>query len=225
MIELVVKYKAEKVCHEEMVKMTLVDLKVLKVYTKSKEEHESHLKMNLELLKKEKCHVKPNKVEAKDDGWSDLEVVIARPSTIWERANVVVDAWSRKGGVETSKAEDASTEMLCGLDQLVKERKMVVYTFRYDLDSYGRRCKEFVYGKGVCDEVICSSWKDEHQRSSGLLLQPEIPDCKWEKERLTMDSKSKLPRSSSGCDAIWGIVDRLTKLSHFLAMRKEYKME
>nr|GEZ90356.1 hypothetical protein [Tanacetum cinerariifolium] len=34
------------------------------VYTKSKEEHESHLKMNLELLKKEKCHVKPNKVEA-----------------------------------------------------------------------------------------------------------------------------------------------------------------
>ncbi|GKB52296.1 hypothetical protein Tco_0903049 [Tanacetum coccineum] len=34
------------------------------VYTKSKKEHESHLKMNLELLKKEKCHVKPNKVEA-----------------------------------------------------------------------------------------------------------------------------------------------------------------
>nr|GEV01295.1 hypothetical protein [Tanacetum cinerariifolium] len=31
------------------------------VYMKSKEEHESHLKMNLELLRKEKCHVKPNK--------------------------------------------------------------------------------------------------------------------------------------------------------------------
>nr|GEX44502.1 putative reverse transcriptase domain-containing protein [Tanacetum cinerariifolium] len=31
--------------------------------------------------------------------------------------------------------------------------------------------------------------KDEHQRSSGLLLQPEIPDWKWEKERLTMDNK------------------------------------
>ncbi|GJY77551.1 hypothetical protein Tco_0483352 [Tanacetum coccineum] len=36
-----------------------------KVYTKSKEEHESHLKINLELLKKEKCHVKSNKFEAK----------------------------------------------------------------------------------------------------------------------------------------------------------------
>ncbi|GKD63036.1 hypothetical protein Tco_1305144 [Tanacetum coccineum] len=32
--------------------------------------------------------------------------------------------------------------------------------------------------------------------TSGLLLQPEIPDWKWEKERLTMDSKSKLPRSN-----------------------------
>nr|GEV15614.1 reverse transcriptase domain-containing protein [Tanacetum cinerariifolium] len=42
--------------------------------------------------------------------------------------------------------------------------------------------------------------KNEHQRSSGLLLQPEIPAGKWEKETLTMDSKSKLPRSSSGCD-------------------------
>ncbi|GKA50545.1 hypothetical protein Tco_0743618 [Tanacetum coccineum] len=31
MRELVVKYKAEKVCHEEMVKMPLVDLKVLEV--------------------------------------------------------------------------------------------------------------------------------------------------------------------------------------------------
>nr|GFB71101.1 reverse transcriptase domain-containing protein [Tanacetum cinerariifolium] len=93
-------------------------------------------------------------------------------------------------GVETSKAENASTEMLRGLD-----------------------------------EVFCSSWKDEHQRSSSLLLHPEMPDWKWEKERLTMDNKSKLPRSSSGCDAIWVIVDRLTKLSYFLAIRKEYKME
>ncbi|GJZ10990.1 hypothetical protein Tco_0545749 [Tanacetum coccineum] len=41
MRELVVKYKAEKVCHEEMVKMPLVDLKMLKVYTESKKEHES----------------------------------------------------------------------------------------------------------------------------------------------------------------------------------------
>ncbi|GJW14930.1 putative reverse transcriptase domain-containing protein [Tanacetum coccineum] len=35
----------------------------------------------------------------------------------------------------------------------------------------------------------------------------------------------KLPRSSSGYDANWVIVDRLTKSAHFLAIREDYKME
>nr|GEX06678.1 putative reverse transcriptase domain-containing protein [Tanacetum cinerariifolium] len=42
----------------------------------------------------------------RDDGWSYLGVVIARPSTIWKRANVVVDAWSRKGGVKPRRVLD-----------------------------------------------------------------------------------------------------------------------
>ncbi|GKB43212.1 hypothetical protein Tco_0888154 [Tanacetum coccineum] len=80
-----------------------VDIVVLEVYTKSKKEHESHLKLNLELLKKRyvleaQQGLKPD--GRRDDGWSYLWVVIARPSTMWERANVVVDAWSRKGGVK-----------------------------------------------------------------------------------------------------------------------------
>nr|GFA55748.1 putative reverse transcriptase domain-containing protein [Tanacetum cinerariifolium] len=37
---------------------------------------------------------------------SYLRVVIARPSTIWERANVVVEAWSRKGGVNPRRVRD-----------------------------------------------------------------------------------------------------------------------
>ncbi|GKD79410.1 putative reverse transcriptase domain-containing protein, partial [Tanacetum coccineum] len=35
----------------------------------------------------------------------------------------------------------------------------------------------------------------------------------------------KLPRNSSGHDAIWVIVDRLTKSTHFLPMRDDYKMD
>ncbi|GJZ67174.1 hypothetical protein Tco_0630414 [Tanacetum coccineum] len=49
--------------YEDNKREELCKVHELPVYTKSKE-HESHLKMNLELLKKEKCHVKPNKVEA-----------------------------------------------------------------------------------------------------------------------------------------------------------------
>jgi len=35
-----------------------------------------------------------------------------------------------------------------------------------------------------------------------------------------MDFITKLPRTPSGCDSIWVIVDRLTKSAHFLAIRE-----
>ncbi|GKF14081.1 putative reverse transcriptase domain-containing protein, partial [Tanacetum coccineum] len=40
-----------------------------------------------------------------------------------------------------------------------------------------------------------------------------------------MDFVTKLPRTSSGHDTIWDIVDRLTKSAHFLPMREDYKMD
>ncbi|GJY89414.1 putative reverse transcriptase domain-containing protein [Tanacetum coccineum] len=51
----------------------------------------------------------------------------------------------------------------------------------------------------------------------------EIPVWKW--EGIAMDFMTKLPRTSSGHDTIWVIVDRLTKSAHFLPMREDYKME
>ncbi|GJQ97807.1 reverse transcriptase domain-containing protein [Tanacetum coccineum] len=50
-----------------------------------------------------------------------------------------------------------------------------------------------------------------------------IPEWKWDK--ITMDFITKLPRSKSGHDTIWVIVDRLTKLAHFLAIREDYSTE
>ncbi|GJZ34375.1 putative reverse transcriptase domain-containing protein [Tanacetum coccineum] len=47
--------------------------------------------------------------------------------------------------------------------------------------------------------------KAEHQRSSGLLVQPEIPQWMW--DNITMDFVTKLPKSSQGYDTIWVIVD------------------
>ncbi|GJZ36215.1 putative reverse transcriptase domain-containing protein [Tanacetum coccineum] len=71
--------------------------------------------------------------------------------------------------------------------------------------------------------ITCLKVKAEHQRTSGLLQQPKIPVWKW--EGIAMDFVTKLPRTSSGRDTIWVIVDRLTKSTHFLPMRKDYKME
>ncbi|GKD16418.1 putative reverse transcriptase domain-containing protein [Tanacetum coccineum] len=44
-------------------------------------------------------------------------------------------------------------------------------------------------------------------------------------ERIPMDFVMKLPRTNSGHDAIWVIIDRLTKSIHFLPMREYYKMD
>ncbi|GJT27236.1 reverse transcriptase domain-containing protein [Tanacetum coccineum] len=71
--------------------------------------------------------------------------------------------------------------------------------------------------------LTCLKVKSEHQRPSGLLQQPEIPVWKW--EGIAMDFVTKLPKTSSGHDTIWVILDPLTKSAHFLPMRKDYKME
>ncbi|GJS35200.1 putative reverse transcriptase domain-containing protein [Tanacetum coccineum] len=66
--------------------------------------------------------------------------------------------------------------------------------------------------------LTCAKVKAEHQRPSGLLVQPTIPKWKW--DNIMMDFITKLPKSSQGFDTIWVIVDRLTKFAHFLPTRE-----
>ncbi|KAJ0576646.1 putative nucleotidyltransferase, Ribonuclease H [Helianthus annuus] len=80
-----------------------------------------------------------------------------------------------------------------------------------DIASYVSKC------------LTCSKVKAEHQRPSGLLEQPEIPVWKW--DSIAMDFITKLPRTSSGHDSIWVIIDRLTKSAHFLPIREDFKVE
>ena len=67
--------------------------------------------------------------------------------------------------------------------------------------------------------LTCLKVKAEHQHPSGLLEQPEIPVWKW--ENISMDLITKLPRTKKGHDAIWVVVDRLTKSAHFLPIRED----
>ncbi|GJU17380.1 putative reverse transcriptase domain-containing protein [Tanacetum coccineum] len=71
--------------------------------------------------------------------------------------------------------------------------------------------------------LTCSKIKAEHHKPSRLHQQQEIPEWKW--KNITMDLVTSLPRSNSGYDTIWVIVDRLTKSAHFLPFREDYKME
>nr|GEV44639.1 putative reverse transcriptase domain-containing protein [Tanacetum cinerariifolium] len=80
-----------------------------------------------------------------------------------------------------------------------------------DIDVYVSRC------------LTCLQVKAKHQRPSSLQQQPTI--LEWKCERIAIDFVIKLPRTSSGQDTIWVIVDRLTKSAHFLPMYEDYKMD
>jgi len=71
--------------------------------------------------------------------------------------------------------------------------------------------------KFVAKCLTCQQVKAEHQRPAGL-LQP-LPVAEWKWEHVTTDFVTGLPRTQRGCDAVWVVVDRLTKSAHFLPMR------
>nr|GFB35701.1 putative reverse transcriptase domain-containing protein [Tanacetum cinerariifolium] len=71
--------------------------------------------------------------------------------------------------------------------------------------------------------LTCAKVKAEHQRPSGLLVQPKIPEWKW--DNITMDFVTKLPKSSQGYDTIWVIVDRLTKSAIFTPITETDPMD
>ncbi|GKF79703.1 reverse transcriptase domain-containing protein [Tanacetum coccineum] len=71
--------------------------------------------------------------------------------------------------------------------------------------------------------LTCAKVKAEHQRPSGLLVQPDIPQWKW--DNITVDFVTKLPKLSQGYDIIWVIVDRLTKSAIFVPMRETNPMD
>ncbi|GJT16804.1 putative reverse transcriptase domain-containing protein [Tanacetum coccineum] len=70
----------------------------------------------------------------------------------------------------------------------------------------------------VSKDNLLKEGKEEY-----YISKEEIPEWKWEK--LAMDFITKLPKSGSGYDTIWVIVDRLTKSAHFLPIREDYKTE
>jgi hypothetical protein len=66
-----------------------------------------------------------------------------------------------------------------------------------------------------CD--VCQRVKAKHQRPAGLLQPLKVPLWKW--EEVGMDFITGLPMSNRGHDSIWVIVDRLTKVAHFIPVK------
>nr|GEY47931.1 hypothetical protein [Tanacetum cinerariifolium] len=95
-----------------------------------------------------------------------------------------------------------------GSDKMYQDMKKLYWwpNMKANIATYVSKC------------LTCARVKAEHQRPSGLLVQPVIPEWKW--DNITMDFITKLPKSSQGFDTIWVIVDRHIKLAHFLPIKE-----
>jgi hypothetical protein len=67
----------------------------------------------------------------------------------------------------------------------------------------------------------CQKVKVKHIHPTGLLQPLPIPEGKW--EVVTMDLITKLPRIAKQHDSITVVVDKLTKVSHFIPMKSMHK--
>ncbi|GJW55453.1 putative reverse transcriptase domain-containing protein [Tanacetum coccineum] len=78
-----------------------------------------------------------------------------------------------------------------GSDKMYQDMKKLYWwpNMKADIATYVSKC------------LTCAKVKVDHQRPSGLLVQPDIPQWKW--DNITMDFVTKLPKSSQGYDTIW----------------------
>ena len=90
-------------------------------------------------------------------------------------------------------------------------------------DHYWWRGMKREIAEFVSKCLTCQQINIEHQKPAGLLQPLSIPEWKWEK--VTMDFMTVLPKTQCGHDAIWVIVDRLTKSAHFIATNNTYSLE
>jgi hypothetical protein len=108
------------------------------------------------------------------------------------------------------EAHDSAYSIHPGSTKMYKDLKT-----RYWWYGMKRDIAEYI---SLCD--TCQRVKEEHQRPA-ILLQPlKIPEWKW--EEIGMDFIVGLPCTQAGYDSIWVIVDRLTKVAHFVPVKTTY---
>ncbi|GKD50420.1 putative reverse transcriptase domain-containing protein [Tanacetum coccineum] len=132
--------------------------------------------------------LKKEKLELRADGTLRLNIRSGLPCYGDLRTLIMHESYKSKYSVHP------------GSNKKYQEMKQLYWwpNMKADIATYVSKC------------LTCLKVKAEYQKPSGLLVQPEIPQWKW--ENITIDFFTKLPKTSNGYDTIWVIVDRLTKV-------------
>ncbi|KAG8481481.1 hypothetical protein CXB51_026332 [Gossypium anomalum] len=118
---------------------------------------------------------------------------------------------------EIFEAQKNDSELLAKRDQCSTKmyndlKKMYWWVgMKRDISEFVSRC------------LICQQVKAEHQVPSGLLQPVLVLEWKW--DRVTMDFVKGLPFTPRKKDAIWVVIDKLTKSAHFIPVRMDYSLD
>jgi hypothetical protein len=140
-----------------------------------------------------------------------LEFTEDEQGTVWFKDNICVPEIDNLRETILKEAHDSDYSIHPGSTKMYQDLKLkyLWYGLKRDVAAH----------VAMCD--VCQRVKDEHQRPAGLLHPLKIPEWKW--EEIGMDFITRLPRTSKGYDSIWVIVDRLTKVAHFIPVKTTYK--
>nr|GEY24976.1 putative reverse transcriptase domain-containing protein [Tanacetum cinerariifolium] len=239
------------VCKPYLDKFVIVFIDDILIYSKDEKEHEEQLRQILKFLKKEELydiHEDPAKIESVKD-WaspkSPMEIrqilglagyyqrfiegfsKIAKPMTKLTQKKVEFE-W----GDKQEAAFQLLKQKLCGAPILALSEGSENFIVYCDASNKGlgavlmQREKEILNAQTEARKLENIKKEDvgaEYQKPSGLLVQHEIPQWKW--EMMTMDFVTKFPKTTKGYDTIWVIIDHLTKFAHFLPIKETDTME
>ncbi|KAG8481101.1 hypothetical protein CXB51_025847 [Gossypium anomalum] len=115
--------------------------------------------------------------------------------------------------------------------ELLKDYELVIDYHPGSTKMYNDLKKKLYWWVGMKRDIsefvsrclICQQVRAEHQVPSGLLQPVLVPEWKW--DRVTMDFVTGLPLTLKKKDAIWVVIDKLTKSAHFIPIRMDYSLD
>ncbi|GKC37434.1 putative reverse transcriptase domain-containing protein [Tanacetum coccineum] len=207
--------------HEGRLKLILRLLKKKELYAKfskcdfwlSKVQFLDHV------IDSEGIHVDPAKIESIKD-WTSPKTPIEIRQFLG-KANVVADALSRKERIKPLRVRslvmtiglNLPKQILSAQSESRKEENFIIedlheshkskYSINLGTDKMYQDLKKLYWWPNMKAEIAtyvskcltCTKVKAEYQKPSGLLVQPEIPQWKW--ENITMDFVTKLLKTAT----------------------------
>ncbi|KAK1680781.1 hypothetical protein QYE76_041629 [Lolium multiflorum] len=125
---------------------------------------------------------------------------------LWYNGRLCVPSDSELKQVILKEAHDTLYSIHPGGTKMYQDLKEQFWWhgMKREIGSYIAKCD-------ICQRV----------KAAGLLQPLQIPEWKW--DSVGMDFITGLPKSSKGNDSIWVVVDRLTKVAHFIPVKTTYQ--